>query len=193
MSKALICSILAVPIILWASGGEKEKPTHAYVGVDRCKVCHETAEMGNQYAVWAQSKHAQAYQTLLGEDAASIIKERGIKTPANETPECLSCHVTGYNQKDAVYGKKFDKTKGVQCESCHGAGEKYRQQDIMCDVETAKANGLILPTPEDCLTCHNENSPRYKPFDYKTFYSKIEHHKNPDYNCDTGEEEDEEW
>jgi len=42
-------------------------------------VCHETPEMGNQYGVWAASKHAQAYQTLLGEDALSIAKERGMK------------------------------------------------------------------------------------------------------------------
>ncbi|MFQ6614799.1 MAG: multiheme c-type cytochrome [Fidelibacterota bacterium] len=193
MSRFIITILTILFTFLYGSEGEG-KTTHAYVGVDRCKICHETTEMGNQYAVWTETAHAKAYETLLGEEAAKIAQERGLKTPANEAPECLQCHVTGYNVPDAEFGKKFDKTKGIQCESCHGPGEKYRRQDIMCDVETAKANGLILPKPEDCLTCHNENSPKYKPFDYAKYYPKIEHHKNPDYTCDTGdEEEDEDW
>lgn len=175
--------------IIW---GQEKQPA-VYAGVARCKVCHSTTAMGDQYSVWARSKHAKAYETLTTAEAATIAKEWGLKTAANEAPECLTCHVTGYNNPAAEFGKKFDKTQGVQCESCHGAGDSYRKQDIMCDQETALAKGLIMPTPEDCLTCHNENSPRYKPFDYDKFYAQIEHHKNPDYECETSEDDEEEW
>jgi hypothetical protein len=167
--------------------------TKIYAGVNRCKVCHETTEMGDQYSVWANSKHAQAFQTLMTEEAVNIAKEWGLANLPHEAPECLTCHVTGYNDPDAEFGSKFDLTQGVQCESCHGPGEFYRKEAIMCDQDLAMENGLILPKPEDCLACHNEKSPRYKPFDYDEYYAKIEHHKNPDYECESEEDEDEEW
>jgi len=163
-----------------------------YAGVQRCQVCHETPEMGNQFADWSASKHSQAYQTLLGEDALAIAKERGMSVPPSESPECLGCHVTGYNDPDATYGEKFVKESGIQCESCHGAGERYRKEIIMCDKDLAISLGLRVTKPEDCLVCHNEKSPRYKPFDYESFYKKIEHHKNPDFKCEAQEEE-EDW
>jgi len=63
----------------------------------------------------------------------------------------------------------------------------------MCDKPTAIANGLKIPKAEDCLVCHNEKSPRYKPFDYESFYKKIAHFKNPDFKCPSAEEEEEDW
>lgn len=181
---------LAVTLIF---GQEEAEKPHIYAGVKRCQVCHETTDMGDQYSVWAASKHAKAYETLTTDEANKIAQEWGLKTPAKDAPECLTCHVTGYNDSTAQFGTKFDKTQGIQCESCHGAGDSYRKQDIMCDRDLAIAKGLILPKPEFCLTCHNEKSPRYKEFDYDKFYAQIEHHKNPDYQCESDESEDEEW
>ncbi len=179
--------------VAFVFGQENVKKSHIYAGVKRCQVCHETTDMGDQYSVWAGSKHAKAYETLTTDEANKIAKEWGLKVPAKDAPECLTCHVTGYNDPEAEFGKKFDKTNGVQCESCHGAGDKYRKQDIMCDQDLAIEKGLILPTAEDCLVCHNEKSPRYKEFDYDKFYAQIEHHKNPDYECESDESEDEDW
>ncbi|NQU34884.1 MAG: cytochrome C554 [Bacteroidetes bacterium] len=171
----------------------QQEKFNIYAGVERCQVCHETPEMGNQHGVWKDTKHAKAYETLLTEESALIVQEKGYSTPAYETPECLSCHVTGYNNPDAIFAENFTIQNGVQCESCHGAGESYRKEIIMCDREVSIVNGLILPKPDDCLTCHNEKSPRYKPFDYEVYYKKMEHHKNPEYKCETEEDEDEDW
>ncbi|NQT63264.1 MAG: cytochrome C554 [Candidatus Marinimicrobia bacterium] len=183
--------ISAIFLILSIANGQ-DSP-NIYAGAQRCQVCHETPEMGNQHANWVDSKHAKAYETLLGEDALAIAKEQGMTVLPSESPDCLSCHVTGYNDPNAEFGEKFEKESGIQCESCHGAGELYRKEIVMCDKDQAIANGLIIPKPEDCLVCHNEKSPRYKPFDYDSFYKKIAHTKNPDFKCETDEDEDEEW
>jgi len=189
-------SILFINMCIISSlllGEDNASKYNVYAGVKRCKVCHEAEDMGNQYSVWEHSKHASAYQTLLTEESAEIAKSWGLDSPANEAPECLKCHVTGYNNSKAEFGKKYNKEDGVQCESCHGPGEKYRKENIMCDRELSTAMGLILPTPEDCLTCHNEESPKYKVFSYDTYYEKIKHKKNPDYECESDEDEDEDW
>ena len=177
--------------LLFSEKGPDDK--NIYAGVKRCKVCHETEEMGNQYTVWEHSKHADAYKTLLTEESAEIAKSWGLSLSAQEAPECLKCHVTGYNNSKAEFGKKFIKEDGIQCESCHGPGEAYRKENIMCDRDLSITNGLILPKPKDCLSCHNEESPRYKTFVYETYYEKIMHKSNPDYSCPSDEEEDEDW
>jgi hypothetical protein len=50
----------------------------------------------------------------------------------------------------------------------------------MKDKAASVANGLIVWADEaaieaSCKTCHNEKSPTYKAFDFKTMYSKIKH------------------
>lgn len=60
----------------------------------------------------------------------------------------------------------------------------------MCDRELSVANGLILPKPDDCLTCPNGESPRYKTVVYETYYEKMKHKNNPDYNCFFDEEDE---
>jgi hypothetical protein len=41
--------------------------------------------------------------------------------------------------------------------------------------EQSLKNGLILPTKEVCITCHNEKNPFHKPFDYASAVKKIAH------------------
>lgn len=122
-----------------------------------------------------------------------IAKSWGLTKPAHEAFECLTCHGTGYNNPKAEFGKKFNRNDGIQCESCHGPGESYRKENIMCDRNLSLSNGLILPKPEDCLSCHNEKSPKYKTFDYNKYYEKMKHKKNPDFECSTSEVEEVEW
>ncbi len=187
-------SFIIISVLFTMLFGENDADkTNIYAGVQRCKICHETDDMGNQYTVWEHSKHAKAYETLLTDESAEIAQSWGLSLPANEAPECLKCHVTGYNNAKAEFGKKFSKEEGIQCESCHGPGEVYRKENIMCDRELSIVNGLILPKPEDCLTCHNEESPKYKTFSYESYYEKMKHKKNPDYTCSSDEDEDEDW
>jgi hypothetical protein len=39
----------------------------------------------------------------------------------------------------------------------------------------ALASGLILPTKEVCVSCHNSESPTFKSFDYEASLAKIAH------------------
>lgn len=147
---------------------------HAYVGAKGCKMCHASSTKGAQYKVWEKTKHAQAYASLATEEAKKAAAAKGIDNP-RESPECLKCHVTGYGSDPSLFEPTYAKEEGVGCESCHGPGKDYKNMKIMKDIETAKANGLIIPTEEVCRKCHNEESPFYEPFDFESKFAQIAH------------------
>jgi len=156
---------------------------YKYVGVDKCaNVCHKGDSKGKQLEIWQDSKHSQAYKTLQSPEADKIAKDKGFTTPAAETPQCLKCHTIGKEIDPAEMDDTFDKTQGVQCETCHGPGSEYKKLSIMKDVQAAKDNGLILPDANEtfCKTCHNPDSPSYKEFKYDEFWPKIKH-TDPNY------------
>ena len=37
---------------------------HQYVGAKKCKTCHKKEPIGNQYGVWLDGKHANAFAYL---------------------------------------------------------------------------------------------------------------------------------
>ncbi|MBS1516751.1 MAG: cytochrome C554 [Bacteroidetes bacterium] len=149
-----------------------------YVGVDKCAgACHKGESKGNQLEIWKDSKHAQAYNTLLSAVSDSIAKAWGSGTSAAETPQCLKCHVLGKDIVESELTETFDKTQGVQCETCHGAGSEYKKLSIMKDKNAAIENGLIIPPDNEafCKGCHNSESPFYKEFNYEENWAKIKH------------------
>ncbi|VTS01220.1 multiheme c-type cytochrome [Tuwongella immobilis] len=88
-------------------------PGARFVGSQACQSCHV-----NEYAIWADSKHAKAYEAL------STIATK----PANRNfdGECIICHTVGF----AFEGGFVDMTttpqlKGVGCENCHGPGSLH--------------------------------------------------------------------
>jgi hypothetical protein len=168
----LIAIVIGIGLVIAANGDAAAE--HMYVGVDGCKMCHKKAEKGDQFGAWQKSKHSQAYATLATDQAKEVAAAKGISNP-QESPECLKCHVTGYGLDASMYDKKYKMEDGVGCESCHGPGKDYKNIKIMKDVEQAKANGLIMPTEEVCLKCHNEESPTYKPFNYEERNKEIAH------------------
>ncbi|MFQ6607415.1 MAG: multiheme c-type cytochrome [Fidelibacterota bacterium] len=162
-----------------------------YVGVKKCQICHATPEIGDQYGIWKLSKHAQAFATLLSEESLKIAKERGLTVLPHEAPECLECHVTGYGADDSKFESPQVMELGIQCESCHGPGSEYKKISIMLDREQSLANGLIIPTEETCIKCHNERSPRYKSFHFEDFVKKIDHKVPEGYSWEEDDDEDE--
>lgn len=151
-----------------------------YIGVKGCGMCHKTEKQGKQLDVWQKSKHAGAYKTLTTEKANKIAKERGLKKPAAESPECLNCHVSGHDVDTSLLVKGFDMKDGVQCETCHGAGSAYKTLAIMKDKKKSVAAGMRefkdkAEIEKFCKTCHNEKSPNYKEFKFKEMWTKIEH------------------
>jgi hypothetical protein len=150
------------------------KPMFGYTGATVCKPCHNLPKTGKQYDLWAASKHGQAYMTLANEQSQKIAKGMKIEN-AQKSDKCLKCHITGFGVPDTLLGSKYSKEEGVTCEACHGPGDKYKPMNIMKDKELALKNGLIEPTEKVCLTCHNEESPTYKPFKYAEAVKAIDH------------------
>jgi cytochrome c5 len=132
---------------------------YEYIGAAKCKICHNKPEKGEQYKKWSTSKHAQAMKSLKGDEL--------------NNPKCLKCHSTAVaNQK---FADTITREEGVSCESCHGPGSAYKLPTIMKDKAKALANGMIEPTEKVCKTCHNDESPTFKGFDFKTYSAKIAH------------------
>ena len=154
-------------------------PKHSYIGTKTCGMCHKKEDVGQQLKIWESSKHSQAYKNLKTEKADKVAKDKGFKTKAVETKECLKCHVSGYDVDKSLLGEKFSIEDGVQCETCHGPGSEYKSKKVMEDKKLAVENGLILyAKPEElCKKCHNEESPFYKGFNFKEMWAKIKHDK----------------
>ena len=146
-----------------------------WYGVRKCaRLCHKKADKGNQYGQWQDTRHAKAFETLKGAKALAIGKERGIAEPSTDA-RCAKCHITGFGEPASAFAKTYKAEDGVGCESCHGPGRHYLKKSIMESQERSNANGLIIPDKDMCVTCHNEESPSYKPFVLEEYWAKIEH------------------
>ena len=178
---ASILSLIAVIALLGAAvafGGDAPAEKHQFVGASKCKMCHKKAEDGEQYVIWEKSKHANAYAVLAGDKAKEIASAKGIENP-QEADACLKCHVTGHGAPAELLGTKYDKTEGVGCESCHGAGGDYYKKSTMVSILTGEIDGatvgLRMPDEKTCKGCHNEESPTFTSFDFKEMSKKIAH------------------
>ncbi len=133
-------------------------------------VPQERKNGGCSFTVWEKTAHAKAFDALKSKEADEVAKKAGSAKPAAETAECLSCHVTGTN----------DKAEGISCEGCHGAAEKYMNVHNKKDADAktkAVAAGLVVgdDLKKVCETCHNKKSPTFKGFDYAKSWEKIKH------------------
>jgi hypothetical protein len=154
---------------------KEEAPSHKYVGVKKCAMCHKSKARGNQYGQWEGTKHAGAYAALATDAAKEAAKKAGIEGDPQKSPKCLKCHVTAYGVDESLLGSKYTMEDGVGCESCHGPGGDYVKLSVMKNKEKAIESGLIVPTEELCATCHSKESPTFKEFVFKDMYPKIAH------------------
>jgi hypothetical protein len=116
------------------------KPDQAsYVGIEACTGCHPGPR-----EVWNGTTHAHAYATL-----STQYKEFNL--------ECVSCHVTGYEQPGGSTVTHADKLENVQCEVCHGPGSRH----VANPVDKTRIVGR--PEASRCLECHH--SPHVEDFD----------------------------
>lgn len=147
-----------------------------YVGVAKCKTCHNTKKSGKQYTIWKNGPHAKAMESLKSEKAMKYAKENGIADPTKDA-KCITCHSTMASVDKAQIDPKGKLTmeEGVSCESCHGPGSAYKKMSIMKNLEKALANGLIMPDEKVCVKCHNDKNPFHKPFNFKEYAAKIAH------------------
>ena len=169
--------IIALVVALSLVGIQAGVAGNKYVGAKTCSMCHKKDKLAD---TWTGSKHAQAFKVLTTEAADKVAKDKGFKTKAAETAECLACHTTSTKAEDCE--KSFDSKDGVQCEACHGAGSAYKSPAVMKDHAKAVAAGLAeykdkAAAEAKCKTCHNEKSPTFKGFKFDEMYAKIKHSK----------------
>lgn len=156
----MIKSLIIICLVVFLGSNNLTAQDFEYVGSKKCKMCHNKDPKGAQYKQWAESKHAKAMESLSATEAKDAT--------------CLKCHSTvGHVDPDLVATLKV--TDGVSCESCHGPGSKYFPNSVMKDRTKSLAKGLIMPTEEVCITCHNEESPHFKGFDFAEYVAKIAH------------------
>lgn len=193
---------ILVTVVLVTTGAEAGKgaANNQYVGVDKCKTCHEAKEKGDQYHAWKKMKHAEAYTTLGTDKAKEAGKKVGVDNPQTDR-KCLICHETGFDEPKEVFAKSFVDKQGVQCESCHGPGQKhvnarfeaaanagggaaaegFGEEEGGGDGATARQKvpdgEIFIPKDQaNCITCHNEKSPSWPgKFDYAEMVKKIPH------------------
>lgn len=172
LSVFALVTFLLIPFLAILS-----QNSHTYVGAETCGMCHKTEKQGSQFSIWKNSSHSKAFETLKSEKANKIAQEKGFKTPAAETPECLKCHTSGYDVDASTFGKKFKVEDGVQCETCHGPGSDYKDMKVMKDKELAVKNGLVMNEKLEnfCTGCHNVESPTFVDMDIEKAWDKIKH------------------
>ena len=132
-------------------GGQKHP---VYVGVKVCATCHQDKGMGHQFSKWLTSKHAGAYAVLAEPESKKIAELSGIPQEPQESTMCLGCHATGAHAEEWEKDETFFTEDGVQCEKCHGPGSEYINAAIMSNREEAEKAGLMIPTANDCMGCH---------------------------------------
>ena len=142
----------------------------SFLGSESCAKCHAAA-----YDVWKDSGHAHATETLTRLDP-----------PRQYDPECVSCHVTGWDPQQYVPFQtgfsdllKSPKLVGNGCENCHGPGGGHVAAEAGSDVKLRDAMRALMRVSRDtverntCIKCHDhDNSPAFK---FDEYWSQIEH------------------
>jgi hypothetical protein len=105
-----------------------------FAGIEECGFCHAEA-----VEFWSKTVHARAWETLVADT-----KEASY--------ECVSCHVTGWDQPGGATLAHNESLRDVQCEVCHGPGSIHVDKDGKDSPRTVVRN----PAEDVCLRCHNE-------------------------------------
>ena len=161
-----------------------------FVGAEKCGECHSDA-----FDVWKNSKHAHAFESLDPQNELTGHERlKGINRSFD--PECISCHVTGWDPKqyyrfqsgfiNEEYAatdelkQAFTALRGTQCENCHGPGSLHIE--LIDNEESKETPGpgrksvrVTVDQARDrtCNTCHDlDNSPK---FDFDTYWPQVKH------------------
>jgi hypothetical protein len=167
MRKSFVIAMLALFVLAGLASGQEL----AYVGAQKCQVCHKSETQGRQYPIWEGTKHAKTCEALSSPKAAEFAKALGVDKPADD-PKCLKCHAPLAAKAPEL------KAEGVSCEVCHGPGSEYKKLNVMKDKAAAVKAGLILYGSPDaikaqCMKCHE--NPHGISFDFAAAWEKIKH------------------
>lgn len=164
-----------------------------FVGAARCGECHKKA-----YEKWKTTKHAHAYESLITGRKGQYSQPIG----RTHDPECLSCHVTGWDPQGVfpfdsgflpekvaeAKGKpdRYPLLQGQQCENCHGPGSEHVriEKEFLADskkidretLNAARRQMVLSKSIAEehlCKKCHDyENSPK---FEFNKYWEEVKH------------------
>lgn len=154
-----------------------------FVGAKTCGQCHTKA-----YEKLRHTRHSHAFESLVKGRKGT---PKGEWVPRIHDPECLSCHVTGWNPQEVypyktgfVSSEKTPHLEGQTCENCHGPGSRHVKYEEIWKKDRKKTDELMterkamhlsVATAEQqvCTKCHDlENSPK---FEFKKYWKEISH------------------
>ena len=153
-----------------------------FVGTETCGKCHTTA-----YDIWEGTPHSHATESLVNPGERSDV-------PRHFDPECISCHVTGWNpQKYYPYASGYwslettEHLTGNGCENCHGPGAEHSAAEVegsgVSEIARQKLrDAMKLPLEkarEKCMECHDlDNSPDFHKDDAfeDIYWPEVEHY-----------------
>lgn len=133
-----------------AAKGQTPRPPDpgqpGYVGVEACIDCHDEA-----VSFWEKTNHHQAWDTLerLGKQFDY---------------ECVSCHVTGWDQPGGSNLAVNEHLRDVQCEVCHGPASLHVPDGDPATIQRTPPESL-------CKGCHNEQ--HSDTFDYTPYLRDV--------------------
>jgi hypothetical protein len=155
---------------------------HKFVGSETCGSCHTKA-----MKIWSKTPHAHATDSLVRPPNTRA------DIPRQFDPECLSCHVTGwdpqkYSPLESGY-LSLEATQHLQhngCENCHGPGSAHAAAESgegnPTPAQVAKLrDAMKLPitggvAENKCRECHDEdNSPDFSHKGFAEYWKEVEH------------------
>jgi nitrate reductase cytochrome c-type subunit len=153
------------------------------VGSEKCGECHTKA-----YEIWSNTPHAHATDSLVKPP-----NTRG-DIARHFDPECLSCHVTGWDPQQFVPLESgylsLEKTPHLQhngCENCHGPGSSHVAAETGAAAvdeteQLQRRDQMKLPlaggvAERKCLECHDDdNSPDFHANGaFERYWKEVEH------------------
>ena len=173
--------------LLNAAGQGVNHPSGAgFVGAVRCRECHE-----EEFRVWANGVAGQ------DEFGPHVHATQSLRQPPGRAgidrlhdPECLSCHVTGWNSQEFFpYASGFISEQQTPslvangCENCHGPGSLHVAAEGAAGADADRQRWraqlrLTLPAAErSCLQCHDaDNSPDFHHAEaFPAYWKRIAH------------------
>ncbi|MEP3479315.1 MAG: multiheme c-type cytochrome [Fuerstiella sp.] len=174
-------------IVVADTVGAPHPSGNTFVGADKCGECHSTA-----FEIWEKTPHAHGFESL-DPVHKRIGFERLNGIARMHDPECLSCHVTGWNPQEYFRyrsgfineefaelpkNKMLDQLlRGNQCENCHGPGSahvKLADDGAEGDIGASVRVTLEAAKAGMCETCHDvDNSPDY---DFEKYWDEVKHY-----------------
>lgn len=158
----------------------------SFVGSNACRECHE-----DEYNIWRRGIDGQGGPHFR---ATLDLTDPGERTwvQRHYDPECLSCHVTGWNPQQyypyetGYIDEANRRLHGNGCENCHGPGSAHvaaENGDVdLSAEETVKLQQEMRLTLEQarlrhCMECHDiDNSPDFfKDGAFERYWEKIKH------------------